>query len=168
MTIVVPDEAGWYLDDYDGPRFWDKVDFHGGLAHEADPLATAEGECWRWKGSPSSGGYGKFDVFNRDLRAHRVAYLEWGHKIPAGYEIDHLCRNRICVRPSHLEAVTRKVNSNRGTTPLLNRGVCRNGHDVTPENVKTNYKGEAVCRTCEKARRQREYVNRRDRLNTPR
>lgn len=82
-------------DDID-VRFWEKV------------LKT-EG-CWVWQGSKSE-GYGKFSLNNRPVWAHRVAYEREVGPIPDGLTIDHICRNRACVRPDHLRAVTQKQNN---------------------------------------------------------
>lgn len=76
-----------------------------------------DGTCWEWQGGVDPNGYGRFHIDGRMLGAHRVAYeLIAGAVIPAGHDIDHLCRNRRCVRPSHLEAVTRRENLMRGET----------------------------------------------------
>ena len=82
-------------------RFWAKVDFSGG--------------CWIWNGAKHSNGYGPFYGFFQGTAAHRFAYECFGNsKIPIGFQIDHLCRNTLCVRPSHLEAVTQQENMARG------------------------------------------------------
>lgn len=82
-------------------RFWSKVSRRG------------EGECWGWTGSRVK-GYGRFHYHGRDRMAHRVAF-EWsGGVIPDGMVIDHLCRNRGCVNPAHMEVVTVTENTLRG------------------------------------------------------
>jgi hypothetical protein len=66
--------------------------------------------CWEWTGYLSWNGYGQFKFAGRRAYAHRVSYeLEYG-EIPARLQIDHLCRNRKCVKPSHLRAVTQREN----------------------------------------------------------
>jgi len=73
-----------------------------------------DGDCWVWTGDVTAGGYGTWD---HDV-VHRVAYREMVAEIPAGYEVDHLCRNTRCVKPDHLEAVPPRVNKNR----IVNKG----------------------------------------------
>lgn len=82
-------------------RFIDKIKFFAG--------------CWTWIGPLRESGYGDVYMRNDTFRAHRVSYeLFTREKIPLHLEIDHLCRNRSCVNPFHLEPVTSKVNIERG------------------------------------------------------
>jgi hypothetical protein len=67
------------------------------------------GVCWTWMASRHSNGYGQFHAPTTTL-AHRFSYEVHKGRVPEGLVIDHLCRNRACVRPSHLEAVTQQVN----------------------------------------------------------
>lgn len=147
MSNAIPDQAGWLFDEYDGPRFWSHVNFHGGTAHEADPLATASGECWVWTGWERN-HYGHFIAWGKRLAAHRLAYRDAGRKIPDGYDVDHLCRNTMCVNPDHLEAVSERVNVQRGLVPLVNREKCNNGHDLTPDNIIITKRKEGQFRRC--------------------
>lgn len=84
----------------DARRFWAKVD--------------ASGSCWMWTASTNGGGYGGFTIRGTRTGAHRYAYERMVGPIPEGMDLDHLCRNRRCVRPSHLEPVTRSENVARG------------------------------------------------------
>ena len=93
--------------------------------------------------------------------AHRVAYELTNGPIPDGLELDHLCRVRHCVNPSHIEAVTHRENTLRGTGPIPHRARqshCKHGHEFTPENTYRLPNGCRHCRTCsiEWTRRRRE------------
>jgi hypothetical protein len=74
------------------------------------------GGCWEWTGAKDRDGYGTMHHRNRPYRAHRFAYEQFVGPIPDGLVIDHLCTNRGCVNPEHLEPVTNAVNIKRGET----------------------------------------------------
>lgn len=84
----------------------------------SDPLerfirSVEFGEHWIWLKRIDRHGYGKFQVARRDNVAHRWAYEFFVGPIPSGLDLDHLCRERRCVRPEHLEPVTREENQRR-------------------------------------------------------
>lgn len=102
-------------------RFWPKVEF----------TLT----CWHWTGARQAGGYGRFAVEHGHLvLAHRWAYEAAMGPIPTDMTLDHLCRNTSCVRPDHLEVVTRELNSLRGSRNAT-KTHCDRGHAFTPENT---------------------------------
>lgn len=131
-------------------RFWAKVE------------ASADG-CWNWTGSRNWKGYGFFKVTNPppeaglSVGAHRIAYLMLVGPIPDGLQLDHLCRNRACVRPEHLEPVTNRENWNRGNTPSAvhaRKTHCHVGHPLSGDNLYVApANGMRVCVTCRTARR---------------
>jgi hypothetical protein len=93
--------------------------------------------------------YGKY----RREYAHRVAYSRAKGPIPAGFHIDHLCRNRLCVNPDHLEAVDPKTNILRGVgAPAQNalKTHCVRGHEFTPGNTHLSPAGWRICRICQR------------------
>lgn len=67
--------------------------------------------CWLWMGKLQKGGYGRATLNGKQMSAHRIAYEMSGAVIPDGMDIDHICRNRACVRPDHLRTATRKENN---------------------------------------------------------
>ena len=86
--------------------------------------------------------------------AHRVVYEILVGPIPVGLELDHLCRNRACVNPDHLEPVTTRTNLLRGYSPWACRARqthCKRGHEFTPENTYGTGDGRRYCRTCRRA-----------------
>lgn len=115
--------------------------------------------CWVW-GSCNTYGYGMFDLCCKRVRAHRLSYeLFFGKKIPEGLQIDHLCKNRACVNPCHLELVSAKENIRRGfKSPdiALRPTHCINGHPFSLENTSSvkNKRNRAWrrCKICHNAR----------------
>lgn len=109
-------------------------------------------DCWEWAGWKERDGYGVqwvTGVGNR--RAHRIAYELWVGPIPDGLTLDHLCRNRGCVNPAHLEPVTSVENVARGDTPSVrNRAKthCDHGHEFTPATTYARAGGKRECKVC--------------------
>ncbi len=120
------------------------------LSERKDPEA-----CWPWKGSIAGGGYGMFWFEGRMVLAHRWAFLQ-GREIPEGTELDHLCRNRACVNPGHLEPVTHMENIDRGRRKRRVQNRCgKCGREVEGENAiwalhntARGKKRYAQCRDC--------------------
>lgn len=114
----------------------------------------SEDECWTWTGCTQH-GYGLVwvDGVRRSARVHRVVYELLVGPIPEGLTLDHLCRNRACCNPAHLEPVTLSENVKRGGNSLKTH--CPNGHDyslhgfvITSRNGST----ERACRPCRRVR----------------
>lgn len=109
-------------------RFWAKV----------DKEQTGTG-CWEWASNCHPDGYGQFTrrPETGTGRAHRIAYELLVGPIPPGLVIDHLCRNRACVNPAHLEPVTNEENLRRGLLgmPQKLRTHCSKGHEFTDANT---------------------------------
>ena len=120
-------------------RFWTSIEF--------PPFSNG---CWLWLGAVNHSGYGRLYAERRDSRAHRVAYEICVGPIPSGMVIDHLCRNKRCVNPAHLEAVTQGENVRRDhASRFVHRYAshCRHGHPLTAENV--YWRGtRRECRQC--------------------
>lgn len=129
-------------------RFWAKVE-------KTDT-------CWLWRGALQPNGYGRFGSTQRsqvgNWLAHRMAYTLAVGPIPEGLTIDHLCRNRACVNPAHLEPVTQGENNLRAYD-----GKCRAGHPFTTETTYVGPNGFRQCRTCRNARATESRARRRQR-----
>jgi hypothetical protein len=121
-------------------RFWAKVEKTGG--------------CWWWRGALFPNGYGSFKEFPRPgicHLPHRFAYERLVGPIPEGLDLDHLCRNRTCVNPAHLEPVTRRENLLRGDTIPARKNAqthCIHGHPFDKANTYIAPNGTRHCRTC--------------------
>ena len=110
--------------------------------------------CHEWQAYRARDGYGRYSVGGRMVLAHRFAYEEAVGPIPFDRMSDHLCRNRGCVNPDHIEPVTNRENQLRGQAPtlILHRlGRCHQGH----VDISIHSNGRRTCRTCD-ARRHRE------------
>ena len=112
--------------------------------------------CWLWTGSLNSSGYAFTTVGGTHQGAHRVMYEHRHGPIPRGLHIDHLCRNRSCVNPGHLEAVTPSVNNRRGVGNSHSRQThCHHEHELAGDNLlmeKNNGRIARRCRTCRRTR----------------
>lgn len=123
-------------------RFWARVDRRG------------PAECWEWQG-PRHNGYGSFYGGReaRTVRTHRFAYELLAGPVPAGLVLDHLCRNRACCNPAHLEPVTNRENILRGEGfPGLRarQTHCKHGHELSGDNLRI----DRGCRDCWACRRE--------------
>lgn len=109
--------------------------------------------CWEWTASGNQYGYGQVWTHGRLVCVHRLMYEWFVGPIPSDLQIDHLCRNRGCCNPNHLEAVTRQENIRRGdagkeTSRLARlRTTCGRGHALTDDNI-YRYRNERRCRAC--------------------
>lgn len=139
---------GWFvMDEKMLARFMAKVSYGG------------DNGCWTWIGYLDKCGYGRLSIPpEKVLYAHRLAFEHFTGPIPDGLQLDHLCRNRGCVNPAHLEPVTSRENTLRGNShgALAKRtGMCGRGHK------KPNIVGTcSICHNAAKrARRKRNSAN---------
>lgn len=134
-------------------------------------LRVAPSGCVEWTGPLTGSGYGSVSVGVKDGRnyvvgVHRVMYSMWVGPIQPGMVIDHLCRNKSCCNPQHLEAVTHVENLMRGVGPAKSRArmldpllrpcppkpFCKRGHAMTEENIMYRRIGSRQCRACNRLR----------------
>ena len=107
--------------------------------------------CMSWTGSLNHGGYALMILWGRNMPAHRIAYEIAKGPIPDGLVLDHLCRNRACCNPDHLEPVTYRENTLRGdTVPAAHarKTRCSDGHELTPDNTGSDARGARFCKAC--------------------
>ena len=91
------------------------------LWEQVSPKVLVDDGCWHWTGARQSDGYGSFQRSGQTRLAHRAMYELFVGDIPEGLELDHLCRDRGCVRPDHLEPVAHLENVRRGALRLVRR-----------------------------------------------
>lgn len=133
--------------------FWRHIDKEGSIPAHAPEL----GNCWVWIGRLTKDGYGLYDSVKITKLAHKRAYLLLVGPVPNGLELDHLCHNKACVRPSHLEPVTHAENSHRWKASNL---MCRRGHEYTVYPPYITRNGQRQCRKCKAIRSLRSYYQR--------
>jgi HNH endonuclease len=130
------------LERIESDRFWPRI--------EKDPVTG----CWNWTGSRSKAGYATLacliDGRWKTMLVHRWSYRRFVGPIPEKLQIDHKCRNRRCVNPDHLEAVTQQENVRRGngwSGRNARKTHCPKGHSYTEDNLLKMKKGRK-CRIC--------------------
>ena len=120
--------------------FWSKVDVRG------------PEECWEWTSTPRTlGGYGVFRFRGQNTTAHRAAYQIAVGAVGPGQHIDHLCRNRLCCNPLHLEPVSPAENARRGLRGAMKVN-CDHGHEFTSDSTGRTKQGRRFCLICRRAR----------------
>lgn len=129
-------------------RFWSKVNKDGPW-----PLTKGcYGKCWIWTSSILKDGYGDFHLRGVTVRAHRLSYISTKGYISKELVLDHLCRNRACVNPDHLEPVTQLINAHRGDSGINHRAKinCPRGHRLVSPNLVISGKklGYRNCLSC--------------------
>jgi hypothetical protein len=116
---------------------------------------TSPDQCWNWTATTDSHGYGNFRLSRSNVPSHRFAFVAFKGPIAEGLQLDHLCRNRACCNPLHLEPVTHRINTLRGNAPAaINaaKSACKHGHEFTSRNTIRRKGGGRRCRECERGR----------------
>ncbi len=128
------------------------------IDHKGPMLSPYLGPCWLWTGKTNKGGYGEIKVAGQRLRTHRWMYEIVKGPIPDGLQLDHLCRQRACCNPAHLEAVTHRENMMRGKTQTAQKAAqthCIHGHPFDAANTQWRKNGTRSCRACHRDAQQR-------------
>lgn len=112
--------------------------------------------CWQWTGATNRNGYGWGQ--QRPGQPYRVMHrIMWedhhNTPVPEGLQLDHLCRNRLCCNPTHLEPVTGSVNTERQDHANRRKDTCPKGHPYDDENTIVTKRKRRVCRECERSRK---------------
>lgn len=158
-----------------GARGWCKLHYYR-WNRNGDPLATkrpeldlsiderfwsrlmeSESGCWEWQEYVDEKGYGRFWDGARTIRAHQYAFAALVGDVPDGLELDHLCKNRRCANPYHLDPVTHEVNMARSDNIMLafsDQTHCLRGHEFTTDNTYVKADGGRQCRDCSRVTRE--------------
>ncbi len=140
-------------------RFWKKVIPQDCGYHTS---------CWRWTAQISAAGYGRFRQDSIDggksRFAHRFAYEYFIGRVPQNLVLDHMCKNKFCVNPSHLRCVSVKENVLCGIAPTAinaRKTHCKYGHELSGNNLALPKDGSRQCKICLKNRSIKHSKNRR-------
>lgn len=115
-------------------------------------------DCIESKKGITTNGYSRLRINGKQIQAHRWAWELVNEKIPDGMVLDHICRNRKCVLPSHLRVVTQQENIMAGLHSIDNRSHCNQGHPFVKENIMVRKNGKRECAECNRIRARAAYA----------
>lgn len=128
-------------------------------------VINPETGCWEWHRACDTTGYGRMFHNGRVRPTHRVVYEMIHGVVDPKWHIDHLCRNRFCCNPEHLEAVTHRENLRRGNTFVrdnLAKTHCLRGHPLFGDNLRMSKRGERLCIACARMTSTKQYHKRKE------
>lgn len=136
------------LTERDIARFWSLV------------VRGEPGQCWNFRNTPGSSGYGNVNIRGEQIGAHKLAYTIANGPVPPDYDVHHTCpvANKLCCNPAHLRAIPKGVHARQpGHVAQINASKthCPEGHPYDEENTYKTPNGKRQCRTCNKGRRKR-------------
>lgn len=148
----------WKMGEHETlPRFVRPTPIERLLSRVTQTPGSLDTECWLTSYRPASGGYVQIRIDGRNVPAHRLSYEHHVGPVPEGLFLDHLCRNRACVNPDHLEPVTNRENFLRGVSPgalAVRTNLCMHGHSLADAYPRRR-RGGRLCRTCQVIRNER-------------
>ena len=162
LTKTTARKAGTSFERLVADYLRDTVDDRIERERLANRIIEGTNGCWEWSGAHLASGYGSLRWHGRSTVVHRVIF-GLANEIPEGFQLDHLCRNRGCCNPDHIEAVNQRTNLLRGVGfSAINaaKKSCPSGHAYTPENIysRPSAPGTRECRICRKANRAKAYA----------
>ena len=117
-------------------------------------------DCWEWEGYRTRSGYGVFShssMSGRDMNSHRYSFMFFRGIPPEGYHIHHICKNKACVNPDHLQSVSVKDHPDEPYSINRNKKFCKKGHPYDVENTYFDNRGSRNCKICHRNKSRKAY-----------